>query len=119
MLIGVLFILRIHLTLPGWAIVSVVAAWVLKDVILFPFIWRSYDWGRPGISRTMEGSIGVVKEPLAPNGYVQINGELWKAKTVGFEKAIERGVPVRVVKRIGLTVQVVPHLAKGESDREH
>jgi len=118
-LAGILLIVRSYLHLPGWAIAAVVAAWVLKDVILFPFIWRSYDWDRPGLSRTMTESIGVVKQVLSPKGFVQINGELWKAEAIDSEKVIDRGATVRVVRRIGLTVQVAPHEPDRPSDREY
>jgi membrane-bound ClpP family serine protease len=118
LLVALLLIIRSFIHLPGWAVAAVVAAWVLKDVILFPFIWRSYDWDRPGLSRTMTGSIGVVKQALSPRGFVQINGELWKAKAVEHEMVIERGTTVRVVNRIGLTVQVVPHESNDESNKD-
>jgi membrane-bound ClpP family serine protease len=117
-LLGILFLIKLRLALPGWAVAGVVAAWVLKDIVLFPFIWRSYDWDRPGISRTMTGSVGFVKEPLAPKGFVQIDGELWKAKTVDLEEVIERGATVKVVKRVGLTLQVEPCAATEASDRK-
>ena len=112
--VGILFIIRSYIPLPGWAIAAVVAVWVLKDAALFPLVWRSYDWDRPGISRVMTGAVGVVKRPLTPKGFVQIDGELWKAKNMGSEKVIERGTAVRVIKRIGLTVQVIALDANGE-----
>jgi membrane-bound ClpP family serine protease len=118
-LVGILLVVRSYLHLPGWAIAAVVAAWVSKDVILFPFIWRSYDGDRPGLSRTMTGSIGVVKQALAPEGFVQINGELWKAEAIDGEKVIDRGATVRVVSRIGLTVQVALHESNRTSDKEY
>ena len=117
-LVGILFIIRSYIPLPGWAIAAVVALWVLKDVALFPLVWRSYDWERPGISRVMTGAVGVVKRPLVPKGFVQIEGELWKAKNMGSEKVIERGEAVRVIKRIGLTVQVIALNANGEKVKE-
>lgn len=117
-LVGILFVIKLRLALPGWAIAGVVAAWILKDIILFPFIWRSYDWDRPGISRTMTGSVGYVKEPLAPKGFVLVNGELWKATTSDSKMVVERGAPVKVVKREGLTLLVVPHVANIEPDRK-
>lgn len=118
LLVGILLVVRSYFHFPGWAVVAVVAAWVLKDVMLFPFIWRSYDWERPGLSRAMTGSIGVVKQALAPRGFVQIAGELWKAETADREKVIERGTTVRVVHRTGLTVQVEPHNPGEDTEKE-
>ena len=91
MLVGILFFVRSRVTLPGWFIVLMVAVWLVKDVILFPFVWKSYDWERPGISRTMTGSTGVVKKSLTPQGLVQIDGELWKAENIGHEEVLEKG----------------------------
>lgn len=116
LLLLILLVVREYLELPGWFMALLVAAWIVKDVVLFPFIWRSYDWDRPGISRSMTGSTGIVKQALAPRGFVQINGELWRAEAVEREKVIERGATVRVVHRIGLTVQVVPHEPGSDSD---
>lgn len=118
LLVGILFLVRSRVTLPGWFIVLMVAIWLVKDVILFPFVWKSYDWGRPGISRTMTGSTGVVKNPLSPLGLVQINGELWKAENIGQEEVLERGSKVRVVKRKGLILSVVLCDAESEPKKE-
>ena len=104
---GVLFIARTRIELPGWFIVLLLVIWFVKDAILFAFVWQSYDWDRPGISRTMTGSTGVVKKPLAPEGLVQIYGELWKAQNVVPDDTLPRGTVVRVVKREGLILSVV------------
>ena len=117
-LVGILLIIRLYISLPGWVIAVMVTIWVLKDVALFPLVWRAYDWDRPGISRVMTGAVGVVKKPLVPGGFVQIDGELWKAKNIGSEKVVERGTPVRVMKRIGLTVHVMAHDAISKTEKE-
>ena len=117
-LVGLLLIIRFYIPLPGWVMAVMVAIWVLKDMALFPLVWRAYDWDRPGISRIMTGAVGVVKKPLVPGGFVLINGELWKAKNMGSEKVVERGTPVRVMKRIGLTVHVMAHDAVGKTEKE-
>jgi len=105
-LVGILFLVRTRIELPGWFMALMVAIWLVKDGILFPFVWRAYDWDRPGISRTMTGSTGVVKKPLEPEGLVQIGGELWKAQNIGSENILERDTMVRVVKRRGLILSV-------------
>ena len=117
-LVGILLIIRFYIPLPGWVMVVMVTIWLLKDVALFPLVWRAYDWDRPGISRVMTGAVGVVKKPLVPRGFVQIDGELWKAKNIGSEKVVERGTPVRVMKRIGLTVHVMAHDAIAKTEKE-
>lgn len=117
-LAGILFMVRLRLDLPGWFIALSLLVWVIKDVILFPFVWQSYDWERPGISGVMTGSVGIVKKQLAPRGLVQINGELWKAISVGPEEVVERGSMVRVIEREGLVLRVVVHGAESAPESE-
>ncbi|MBW2486473.1 MAG: NfeD family protein, partial [Deltaproteobacteria bacterium] len=74
----ILIIIQHWVVLPVWLFWSIVAFWVVKDAVLFPFVWQAYDWERSGQSRSMIGERGIAKERLAPAGYVQIYGELWR-----------------------------------------
>jgi membrane-bound serine protease (ClpP class) len=56
--------------------------------------------GAPGLI----GETGIAKEPLAPAGFVMIQGELWRAVVEG--EPVEPGAPVRVVGVDGLTLKV-------------
>lgn len=118
LLAGILFLVRTRIDLPGWFIALIIAIWLVKDAVLFPFVWKSYDWDRPGISRRMTGSTGIVKKSLAPVGLVQIDGELWKARNSGTENIIERGAIIRVVRRRGLVLSV-ERLDPGDSATGH
>jgi len=51
------------------------------------------------------GAVGEVREELAPEGLVFVQGALWKASA---EKPIPAGSSVRVVGRQGLALQVAP-----------
>jgi membrane-bound serine protease (ClpP class) len=51
------------------------------------------------------GEIGVVKEPLMPEGKVFVHGELWKATS---KVPIQTGAKVRVVKIVNLVLEVEP-----------
>ncbi|MDJ0984634.1 MAG: NfeD family protein [Desulfobacterales bacterium] len=102
----VLIIIRYWVDLSVWLSVGIVAFWIIKDVLLFPFVWRSYDSERPGRSRSMIGQRGVARERLAPSGYVQVHGELWRAKKMGEGPPIEAGQPVQIVRMEGLTLYV-------------
>jgi membrane-bound serine protease (ClpP class) len=57
--------------------------------------------GAPGLI----GQTGIAREPLAPEGLVAIQGELWRAVVEG--EPVEPGTPVRVVGVDGLTLTVV------------
>jgi membrane-bound serine protease (ClpP class) len=51
------------------------------------------------------GTVGEVRDPLAPIGTVYASGEEWSAKAAD-ERALQRGTPVRVVRQDGLTLIV-------------
>ena len=104
----ILIIIQHWVVLPVWLFWSIIGFWVVKDVVLFPFVWRAYDWERSGRSRSMIGERGIAKERLAPKGYVQVRGELWRAEIIEGASAIEMGQPVKIVKMDGLTLFVEP-----------
>jgi membrane protein implicated in regulation of membrane protease activity len=104
----ILIIIQHWVVLPAWLFWSVIGFWVVKDAVLFPFVWRAYDWERPGRSQSMIGERGIAKEQLAPKGYVQVRGELWRAEIIDGGPAIEMGQPVKIVKMEGLTLLVEP-----------
>src|SRR2546421_12986614 len=56
-------------------------------------------------AETMVGSVGQVREALAPEGLVFVQGALWKATA---QAPIPVGSTVRVVGRQGLELQVAP-----------
>ncbi len=107
-LILFLMILEHWVAMPAWLFRAIIFLWVAKEVVIFPFVWHAHDPHRPGISRTMIGAHGIVKERLDPAGYIQVAGELWKAERSETAQPIEKGARVRVVKMEGLKLFVVP-----------
>jgi len=91
---------------PVWAAVVAVAMWVAKDVLLYPFIWRAYDWDRMSDNFTMLQRVGTVVERLDPSGYVRVRGELWKATVEDDAAALEPGREVTVIRVDGLRLIV-------------
>jgi membrane protein implicated in regulation of membrane protease activity len=104
----ILIIIQHWVVLPLWLFWCIIGFWIVKDAMLFPFVWRAYDLERPGISRSMIGERGIAKERLAPEGYVQIHGELWRAVKMDNGPPIEIGQSVKIVKMNGLTLFVEP-----------
>ena len=102
----ILIIIQHWVVLPVWLFWSIIGFWIVKDVVLFPFVWRAYDWERSGQSRSMIGERGIAKERLAPKGYVQVHGELWRAEIINGGPPIEMGQSVKIVKMDGLTLFV-------------
>ena len=93
---------------PDWVFWGSIIAWITKDIILFPLTWRSYDSESRDGSPSMVGARGLTKDRLAPSGFIQIRGELWKAEVWGGGRPIEKGERVRVREMKGLTLLVQP-----------
>jgi membrane protein implicated in regulation of membrane protease activity len=110
-LVLILIIIEHWVVLPVWLFWGIIGLWIVKDALLFPFVWRAYDWNRSAQSGSMVGTQGITKQRLAPSGYVRIRGELWRAERIGAGPPIEAGQTVRVEKMEGLTVFVVPDTA--------
>ena len=104
-LILALILVRQWIKLSTLFICSLVALWVAKDLILFPFLWRAYDRDQ---QNQMIGTRGIAEERLAPSGYVYIHGELWQAEVMKGYPPIERGETVRVREINGLKLLVQP-----------
>jgi membrane protein implicated in regulation of membrane protease activity len=106
-LIIVIHYVQAWIQLPSWAIWLICLLWIAKDVILYPFVWRAYDWG----GRHGDGLIdekGVARGDLSPLGYVEVRGELWRARLKDDRSSIQAGQHVRVLDRDGLTLTVEP-----------
>ena len=108
LLVLILIFLQRRVDVPVWIVWGSIAIWVAKDAILYPFVWRAYDRQRPEAANSMVGTRGTAKERLAPSGYVQVRGELWKAALMEGSPPVERGEHVRVLQTRGLTLLVQP-----------
>ena len=94
--------------LPVLAAYGLVAAWIVKDVIMYPILRIAYESDGSGGAHQIQGALGVATQPLAPSGYVRLGSELWKAELASSNGAIPVGSAVRVVDVRGLTVIVEP-----------
>ena len=104
--LGILMFLQKWLELPHWALWVIGALWILKETLIFPFMWRSYDSGSGRNTYQMLGMPGIVEKRLAPSGYIRIRGELWQAETGKNDSPAEVGETVMVRDRRGLTLVV-------------
>lgn len=89
-----------------------VALWVLKDIAMFPLVWRAYAPGPQSGPFALDGRSGIAQERLAPTGWVRIGPELWRARAVG--KSIEAGARVRVLSLDGFCL-CVKEIEAGEA----
>jgi len=106
LLIVVLILMRKWLDLPIWLVCGLVALLVIKDIALFPLVWRSYDPNIPALTNRLEGALGIAIDDLHPTGYVEIGAERWQAEVLGGGPSIRRGQRVRVSGISGLTLLV-------------
>lgn len=85
---------------PAWA-VGLFVVWVLKDLGKFFLLRGLFESPRFG-AELLAGTRAVVKEPLAPAGFVMLVGELWSAESRRAHEAIEGGTTVVVRASRGL-----------------
>jgi membrane protein implicated in regulation of membrane protease activity len=57
-----------------------VILWIVKDIILFPLVWRAYDKRITDAKGSLVGLQGRALEHISPSGYVKVRGELWRAE---------------------------------------
>lgn len=92
--------------IPTWLILTVVGLAILKDILLFPFVWRAYDWSGADDPSSMVGRKGVVVGRIDPVGYVRVRGELWRAEIAAGAPPLAEGRSVTVLGVSGLTLHV-------------
>lgn len=110
--IMIVILIRTWYDYPPWLGWGVVALWVAKDILLFPFVWRAYDSRIPDDAMNLVGKQGIAEEPLSPRGYIRVRGELWQAEVARGAPPISEGEAVRVREVRGLTLRVVPDEAE-------
>jgi membrane protein implicated in regulation of membrane protease activity len=105
LLIAILSWLEYRYALPRWLFWTALGLWLGKDVLLYRFVWRSYAPFNAAEERIV-GAGGTARKALAPTGYIEVQGELWRAEVVPGSRPVAKGQKVRVVERRGLTLMV-------------
>jgi membrane protein implicated in regulation of membrane protease activity len=93
-------------SIPLWLFFIIIAAWLLKDILLFPKVWRAYDPVSIAQIERLLGKNAVVVDRLNPAGYVRIRGELWKAEVNGHGAEVNTGKTVKVSSFKGMKLIV-------------
>ena len=113
---GVLAGAHAWLGLSGGLALGLLALWIAKDVVIYPFVRESLRDGHDRVGpEVLVGSTGVARDALNPSGYVQVRGELWRGELVGAARPLEAGSPIRVRDVDGLTLLVEPVPELGEA----
>lgn len=106
--IVILMVIQRWGVLPTWLFWSAILIWVVKDALLYPLVWRSYNSDQSESVMALVGAKGIAKERLAPSGYIRVCGELWKARLQKDCPPVAEGEAVRINERHGLTLFVEP-----------
>jgi membrane protein implicated in regulation of membrane protease activity len=101
--VGVLIVVRHFTSMPAWIIITILAVWILKDIVFFPKVWRAYAFDDNRPIRSLVGLEATVVFTLNPVGHVRVKGEFWKAELRNPNSVAERGDRVRVVDVRGTT----------------
>lgn len=103
-----LALLKQWIDFPLWAALGILLLWVIKDMVLYPFVRRAYEpSGKTGVEQLI-GAEGIAAEELAPSGYIRVGRELWRAEALGTDTPIAPGSRVRVQGVRGLTLLIQP-----------
>jgi len=117
--------------LPGWVVVGVLAwaahgwlglhpwlaagalvALVVKDAVLFRFVRDAYAVTPRPAAEGLLGALGIAQEEIAPEGFVRVGHELWRARLAPGAAPVPSGAPIRVESLEGLTLRV-----RGDGDK--
>ena len=120
------FVKYLLLESPGWLLAGVVAfllhewvglspvligtllaVWVAKDLLLYPWLKDALSGEDRSEADKLLGRTGVVETSLDPVGIVRLGAELWRAEASPRGTPILKGRPVRVTAVRGLTLVVV------------
>ncbi|MBE0558063.1 MAG: NfeD family protein [Proteobacteria bacterium] len=110
-----LAILQRWVNMPCWLVWGVVAFWLLKDIVMFPFVWRAFEAVSADARQALIGAEGVAAEELAPSGYIRVHGVLWRARVMEQGEAVHKGDNVVVSGVEGLLFTVRPADKKGKN----
>lgn len=84
---------------------ALVAAWIVKDLLIYRFVRHAYETGSATPSERLIGGLAVVERDLAPEGIVRLGHEVWAARLDG-GGALGTGERVRVLAVEGMVLVV-------------
>jgi len=112
----ILLLIRYFFHFSTTLLIVILAAWCVKDAILFPFVWKSYDTEAGSRYDSLVGQRAIVLESLKPEGWVKIHGQRWRARLEAEVEPGYTGAEVVVKDRDGLTLIVTPAITDLVSD---
>ncbi len=101
-----MYIIKKLVDIPLWLFWTVITIWALKDLLMFPKVWRAYDSANLTQVDRLIGKNAVVVNVLNPAGYVRIDGELWKAEVKESSAEVSKGKTVKIKSVEGMKLLV-------------
>ena len=92
------------INIPIWGLILLMVVFVIYEVITFRLGRRALK--RKPTTSPQVGCCGIATTPLTPDGYVQVEGELWRARSSDMN--IKKGDDIVVVEVNRLTLSVAP-----------
>lgn len=102
----ILWILVETVDIPVWAVQGFFVVWVFKDIALFPRVRNAYENDAKTGTEELIGVKATTQERLDPEGFVRIQGVLWKARAEPADQPINRDSVVTVCAARGLILIV-------------
>ena len=94
------------INIPIWGLSLLIIAFIIYEIVTFRLGRRALE-RKPVIWRgAIVGCCGKATTPLAPKGYVQVQGELWQA--LCSDRDIDEGDDIVVLELDRLTLRVAP-----------
>ena len=94
------------INIPIWGLILIVITFLCYEIVTFRIGRRALE-RKPVIwSEALVGCCGKATTPLTPKGYVQVNGELWRA--LSSDMSINEGDEIVVLELNRLTLRVAP-----------
>lgn len=91
-------------SIPALVVLASVAVVAVASFALAAAARRAHAWPVQAGPEVLVGRLAETRAPLDPQGYILVNGELWRARSVA--GPIPRGATVRVLSVEGLTLLV-------------
>ena len=92
--------------IPIWGLILLVVAFGIYEIVTFRLGRRALERKPKTSSQALVGCCGKATTPLTPDGYVQVEGELWHA--LSSDTKIKDGDDIVVLKVNRLTLSVAP-----------
>ena len=92
--------------IPVWGLILLVVVFGIYEIVTFRLGRRALERKPTALPQAIVGRCGKATTPLTPNGYVQIEGELWRA--LSSDTNINKGDDIVVVEVDRLTLLVAP-----------